>query len=249
MDAAKSYSDQGAHVRAGEIIKAHSENKEDIREIARGMIDRNGARSMLDLGCGYGWFEDGLERGFDVVVGVDALEENRLRFVRSAKKIAQEAAFITAVLPSLIDFPSHSFDLVVSVYSFYFFPDMLPEARRLLGDDGAFVAVTHSESMLEEGNRYFDFRNLKKIIENFSAENGEAKLRKHFNAVTAVDYPNALVFRSGEEKDLAEYIDFKREFIREDVDPDLVKETMLRELSREGLVRLNKNDRIFVART
>jgi DNA-binding GntR family transcriptional regulator len=28
-----------------------------------------------------------------------------------------------------------------------------------------------------------------------------------------------------------------------------VKETMLRELSREGLVRLNKNDRIFVART
>ena len=54
MDAAKSYSDQGAHVRAGEIIKAHSENKEDIREIARGMIDRNGARSMLDLGCGYG---------------------------------------------------------------------------------------------------------------------------------------------------------------------------------------------------
>ena len=102
--------------------------------------------------------------------------------------------------------------------------------------------------MLEEGKQFFDFKNLRTVIEKFSAENGEAILRKHFQHITSVDYRNSLIFHKGDEKDLALYIDFKREFIRKDADPDLVRETMLRELYKKGEFRLNKNDKIFLVK-
>ena len=102
--------------------------------------------------------------------------------------------------------------------------------------------------MLEEGKRFFDFRNLRTIIEEFSAENGEAILRKYFQHITSVDYHNSLIFHRGDERDLAFYIDFKREFIKKDADPDLVRETMLQELFRKGEFRLNKNDKIFLVK-
>jgi hypothetical protein len=102
--------------------------------------------------------------------------------------------------------------------------------------------------MLEEGERYFDFKDLRKVIENFSAENGKAILKKYFADITSIDYTNTLVFRGGEGKDLARYIDFKREFIKKDVDPDLVRAKMLQELLKNGEVRLNKNDRVFLVK-
>jgi hypothetical protein len=102
--------------------------------------------------------------------------------------------------------------------------------------------------MLEEGKRFFDFKNLRTVIEKFSAENGAAILSKYIKDIKAVEYNNSLIFYNGDEKDLALYIDFKREFIRKDVDPGLVRETMLQELFKNGELRLNKNDKIFLMR-
>ena len=49
----RSYSDTGFHRTIGEMIKKRSENKEDIRSIAVNMIDWDGIKDVLDLGCGY----------------------------------------------------------------------------------------------------------------------------------------------------------------------------------------------------
>jgi SAM-dependent methyltransferase len=244
----QSYSNQSLHAKIGELIKVHSENKTDIRSIAKRMVEWKSVQRIIDLGCGYGWFEDALEESFDLIVGVDFFIENSSPFARHAKKTAKDVIFETCLLPAAIDFPTGYFDLVVCAYSLYFFPDMLPEVKRILRNGGTFVIITHSESMLEEGKRFFDFKNLRTVIERFSAENGEAILRKHFQRITAVDYPNSLVFHRDDEKDLALYIDFKREFIKKDADPDLVRETMLRELMRNGEFRLNKNDKIFLVK-
>jgi SAM-dependent methyltransferase len=143
--------------------------------------------------------------------------------------------------------PSDLFDLIVSLYSLYFFPGAVGEIARLLKPGGLFVCLTHSASMLEEGQHYFDFRNLRKVIEHFSAENGEALLRQYFPGVRHIDYPNALVFRRGDEDSLATYIDFKKEFIEKDVDPGVVRDKMVSELRRKGELSFNKNDRIFLA--
>jgi SAM-dependent methyltransferase len=242
----QSYSNQPLHAKIGKLIKAYSENKTDIRSIAKRMIEWKNVQRIIDLGCGYGWFEDALEESLDLIVGVDFFTENGPPFVRRAKKTAKEVVFKTSLLPATIDFPTGYFDLAVCAYSLYFFPDMLPEVKRILRNGGTFVVITHSESMLEEGKRFFDFKNLRTVIEKFSAENGEAILKKHFQRIISVDYPNSLVFHRDDEKDLALYIDFKREFIKKDADPDLVRETMLRELMINGECRLNKNDKIFL---
>jgi hypothetical protein len=100
--------------------------------------------------------------------------------------------------------------------------------------------------MLEEGEEFFDFSNLRQIINNFSAENGEALLRKHFENVESIDYINSLVFHQEEKDNLAQYIDFKKEFISKDVSPVAVKAKMIDELETRGVMRFNKNDRIFL---
>ena len=248
VDIKKSYSNHSLHAEVGSIIRKYSENKTDIRDFAKSMFEGEKIRRVLDIGCGYGWFEDALEGSLDLIVGVDCLVENGPPFTQHARKTAKEVVFKVQTLPSKIDFPTDYFDLVICAYALYFFPEVLPEARRVLRSGGIFVAITHSESMLEEGKRFFHFKNLRTVIEKFSAENGAAILSKYFKDIKAVEYNNSLIFYNGDEKDLALYIDFKREFIRKDVDPGLVRETMLQELFKNGELRLNKNDKIFLMR-
>ena len=243
-----SYSDAGFHRTIGEMIKRHSENKDDIRSIVVKMIAWGGIKDVLDLGCGYGWFEEGLRGGFDIVSGIDCLAENETPFLKAARGISKTALFQKRLLPCPIDMPDGSFDLVVSAYSLYFFPEEIEEAKRVLRPSGIFLAITHSESMLQEGERFFDFTNLRQVIRNFSAENGEEALRAHFRNVQYIDYRNAIVFSRPEKKDLADYIDFKREYISRDADPERVLTTILNELKRKGTMRFNKDDRIFLAR-
>jgi len=86
------------------------------------------------------------------------------------------------------------------------------------------------------------------VIQRFSAETAEAQLKEHFTVTAFVDYTNTLVFGRHDGGDLSQYIEFKKEFISVDVDPELVKEKMLAELQRLGELRFNKNDRIFIVK-
>jgi SAM-dependent methyltransferase len=242
-----SYRDHDLHARVGAIIREHSRNRRDIRSVVRDAVPWPRVRSVLDLGCGYGWFEEVMPEGLDLIVGIDCLPENEAAFLAAARVRAREAAFRVMTLPAPTGLSTDGFDLSLSLYSLYFFPGAVGEIARVLKPGGFFVCLTHSASMLEEGQHYFDFRNLRKVIEQFSAENGEALLRRYFTTVTHIDYPNALVFREGDEDSLALYIDFKREFIEKDVDPRIVRDKMLSELRRKGELSFNKNDRIFVA--
>jgi len=247
-DIIKSYSDLSFHKKIGELIKKHSENTSDIREAVKGAIDWGNVHSILDLGCGYGWFEETLDGEFDLMIGIDYLDANEAEFLKIAGSIAKKAIFKKMHLPSPIEAQPDSFDLIVSAYSLYFFPETISEVKRVLHAKGTFLIITHSESMLEEGERFFHFKNLRKVIENFSAENGEGILRQYFKNITSIDYLNTLVFTKDDSEDLVKYIDFKREFISKDADPRLVSEKMLLELRTKRALRFNKNDRIFVVR-
>jgi SAM-dependent methyltransferase len=244
----KSYANLVSHREIGELIKEHSENKEDIRDIAKREIKENNIHTMLDLGCGYGWFEEVLAGELDLVFGIDCLDENKAGFLKAARRITKKAVFKKMRLPAPIKMPPDSFDLIVSAYSLYFFPGVIPEVKRLLCPEGVFLVITHSESMLKEGEDFFDFSNLREVIRHFSAENGEAILKKYFSRVTSIDYPNALRFTKNDGDHLAQYIDFKKEFISRDVKPEIVRDKMLEELKTKGIVKLNKNDRIFMVK-
>jgi SAM-dependent methyltransferase len=246
----RSYSDLTIHAEVGAIIQRHSENKKDIRRVVRDAIPwKDGIKDILDLGCGYGWFEEVMPSGLDTIGGIDCLGENESPFLKAARPKAREVFFFKMTLPGQTGLSTARFDLIVSLYSLYFFPGFLPEIARLLRPGGLFLALTHSAAMLEEGQHYFDFKNLRKVIEHFSAENGQCILSPFFKDIRYIDYPNALVFHRGDEEPLAKYIDFKKEFIEKDVDSRIVREKMIAELGRKGELKFNKNDRIFLART
>ncbi len=242
----KSYGDLAFHRTIGDLIRTYSENQEDIRDVAKGLVDWTEVQTMADLGCGYGWFEEALDASFDFILGVDWLGANEAGFLSVSRGLAKKARFLNLRLPSPIGMESSSFDLVVSAYSLYFFPDVLPEVERILRPGGTFLVITHSAGMLEEGEEFFDFSNLRQVINSFSAENGEAILRRYFTDIAMVDYRNALVFSTENGGDLARYIDFKKEFIIKDISPAVVKAKILFELETRGTMRFNKNDRIFV---
>jgi SAM-dependent methyltransferase len=244
----KSYSDVALHRKIGALLRNHSSNKQDIREVAKQGVDWHRVRSMLHLGCGYGWFEEALDPPLDLLIGIDLLPDNRNPFLANARRISARCRFEHVHLPSPLALPPDSFDLVASVYSLYFFPEMLPEIRRLLAPGGIFLCITHSEAMLEEAEQFFKFRQLRRLIERFSAENGEHQLKAYFSSITCVDYLNELVFYGEDSDDLAGYIAFKKEFVATDVDPQFLKEKLLRELHSQGVLRFNKNDRIFMAK-
>lgn len=244
----KSYSDQVFHKKIGIIIKNHSKNKEDIRDELKKLIDFKSYSRLLDLGCGYGWFVEKLPDHFDFIMGIDYNGENEDDFLKIAKQKARKAVFKKLSLPSYIDMPSSYFDIIVSAYSLYFFPDALAEIKRLTCPEGVFIAITHSKHMLEEGEKFFKFDNLRKVIESFSAENGYDLLKNYFKNVEFFDYPNELIFKEEDGHDLEQYIEFKKAFIEQDVDPDVVKKKMLMELKEKKVLTFNKNDRIFIAR-
>lgn len=244
----QSYADLPIHREIADIIRRHSENNEAVLDVVNRLLEKEEYNSILDLGCGYGWLEEGLKRTAQYVHGIDYHPENREAFCKNAGGIAETVTFDAIKLPAPLPFPDETFDLVVSIYSLYFFPDIVDEVKRVLKKDGIFLVITHSEAMLGESEQYFKFDNLRRIIESFSAENGKEKLRKHFGRVECVDYRNGLLFMAGSDRDLEKYIEFKREFIAKDVDPQEVKRKMFEELHQKGYVRLNKDDRIFVAR-
>ena len=122
-DIIKSYSDLSFHKKIGELIKKHSENTSDIREAVKGAIDWGNVHSILDLGCGYGWFEETLDGEFDLMIGIDYLDINEAEFLKIAGSIAKKAIFKKMRLPSPIGAQPDSFDLIVSAYSLYFFPE------------------------------------------------------------------------------------------------------------------------------
>ena len=239
------YGNLGFHQKIGEIIKKHSENRHSIKEIVHKAINFETVNSILDIGCGYGWFEDGLDGKFDLIVGIEYLEENREKFLSITEPIAKESVFLRMLLPCLIELPSERFDLIVAAYSLYFFPEIIPEVKRILGPDGIFVIITHSEMMLEEGERFFQFKNLRTLIKRFSSENGEEILRRYFGRVDCIDYFNRLIFNREHAGELEDYINFKKEFIAKDVLPEVVRKKLLHELKETGSLAFNKNDRIF----
>jgi len=243
----RSYADFDFHRTIGALIQKHSENNQDIRDVTNNAIEWSRVHTILDLGCGYGWYEERLQGPFDYIMGIDCHPANEEAFLSITRTLAKKTDFISTYLPCPINVPEGYFDLVVSAYSLYFFPDMLPEVKRILNPQGVFLVITHSEAMLEEGEMFFQFKNLKKVIQNFSAENGMALLQPWFPNTRAIDYYNSLVFRKDDKEDLERYIDFKREFIAKDADPETVKNTMMRELEQRGFLRFNKNDRIFLA--
>lgn len=252
------------------IIKSYSTNKSDIRDVALDKLKINNVKKVLELGCGYGFFIEklkGLLHDSAVIIGIDMVENNREPFLHSVASIQYKGEFITGNADIIKEMPKASFDMIITSYSLYFFPYLIPEISRILAHDGVFIAITHSKNTLQEviqlitscmkefGINKQDETVINKLFLAFSGEEGKSQLEKYFNRVEKLDFKNSMVFPTDHLDDLIFYIEKKKNLIYKEVldlmpkrldDVHRCVESRIIEYSnRHGSMILNKDDAVF----
>src|SRR5246500_3071458 len=130
-----------AEAGEGEKMENHHLN---ITEKTLRRMDRRPGERVLDLGCGSGWatrllarlVADGPE-GFGQVVGVDVSDE-MIRQARASSKDFENVMFVWGSATQ-IPWEENFFDKVLSVESFYYYPDQeraLAELFRVMAPKG-----------------------------------------------------------------------------------------------------------------
>lgn len=256
-----------------QIIKRHSSNNKDIRELAFNNINLSNTEKILDLGCGYGFFIETLKgrlhRNADIT-GIDLVNNNRYAYLETVASINYTGTFMDEDVSCIKQFPSESYDLILSSYSLYFFPRLINDVARLLKNNGLFIVITHSEKSLQEiililiqcynlhnvartlNNDYFA---IKKLFSEFSKENGRMLLLESFSLVEFIDYSNILNFTDKNIDDCFKYIFYKKDlFFKELLDATIVKTSMIYDcitnkikdqLHESHHIGITKDDAIF----
>ena len=210
------YAFPDTHAAVSAVIRARSTNPRDVRDVALAGLDLSACDRVLDLGCGFGFMGEAvagrIARGAEVV-GVDGCPANGPAFRARVEATGRQAGFHLLDLDRSLPFPDASFALVVSSYSLYFFPAILPEVARVLASGGLFVALTHHCDVLqgillglgeiEAAARLAD------LTGRFCAERGAAVLAPYFPEVESIPYPNTLRFGREYAGEALAYLDFK----------------------------------------
>lgn len=259
------------HVSVHKTIVSFSRARADIRAVALGGLDLSDVRTVLDLGCGFGFFSMGLSGLIPRsarVLGVDMLEENRDPYLHNTAEAGLATEFLCAPSQAIEEFEPQTYDLISASYSLYFFPELVPAIARILRPMGIFVTLTHSRESLREIIDLIpecyrrlgvtierDRIHIKRLLESFCAENGADLLAPHFGSVETIGWENSLEFPLDGMKHLYGYIINKKYLLLKelmDQKPQLEQNAvemlfaMAHRISVErGGFRLNKNDAIF----
>ena len=124
----------------------------------RAMLPDVAGKSVLDLGCGYGWHcRYFAENGASCVLGID-LSERMLAEARSREN-PPAVEYRRAAMEEL-DFPAGSFDLVFSSLAFHYVRDFAPLAvniARWLKCGGALVCSMEHPVFTSSGPQDWDY--------------------------------------------------------------------------------------------
>ncbi len=254
------FSDPETHSVSRDIIRRHSSNKSDVRATALEGIGLESVKAILDLGCGFGFMA---EKIVEItapgvrITGIDACPENEEAFLSVFQRAGREAEFLLYEISTSLPFDAERFDLVISSYSLYFFPGIIPDVARIMKKDGVFVVITHSRTSFTGLYEAMGIRRrdseIPRLLRAFSAENGEEKLSRSFREIERIDFPNTLSFNEKDFNDLMLYAGFKlplllRESERCDLLPDKYKKKLLFSLSDKKEILIDKNDAVFRCR-
>jgi ubiquinone/menaquinone biosynthesis C-methylase UbiE len=264
---ARIFSNAEKHRVISDIIQRHLIPVKDIRKIAFSKINLSGAENILDLGCGFGFSTEGL-KGFvnkgSNVTGIDIHSHYESYFLDSCETAGFKGIFRCADARTIKAEKPETFDLVISSFSLYFFPDMIELIARTIKKSGHLVAFTHAiphmieltsfvkNYLLSEGIGHFDVLPYEKLIGNFSDENGITLLSPWFRKVEKYKCKNTLVFKPHEFEDLLTYLTFKEPYFIPDNNHDTeplihaIAEEILRVMKREGEFKITKDDCIYI---
>lgn len=264
---AKVFRDAKKHREIAGIITKYLQNKDDIRDMALDGLDLSGSKSILDLGCGFGFFTEALKGRVNTdakITGIDRYPEYEWFYFQSCERAGLNADFRSNGIDHVRELDDNAYDLILCSYALYFFPEVIKDISRILKEDGVFVAITHASPHMPEFTSYV--RSILKkngliitidlpyetLINRFSDINGAEMLQANFNGVMSKDYKAKLSFGVDDHKDLVEYFNFKHSFfIPEIIDPDdelhhKVSSGIQEDLIKRKGLEITKNDVIFV---
>ena len=145
-------------------------------------------RRMLEVGCGMGQFASAVAERTDAEVVATDLSP-RMVELASARGLDARAADVEA-----LPFADAEFDCAAANWMLYHVPDVhraLGQLRRVLEEDGTLVATTIGAEHMAE---VWELVGFGVPLREFSRENGEQQLRRHFATVERQDVDATLVF-------------------------------------------------------
>ncbi len=266
----ETYGNVNLHEEIGTLIRSHSSNKSNIYQLALEHLTIESPIQILDLGCGFGSFSGSVSAiipSNSKITGIDMLCSNQQSFLNQFSQSGIDGAFICESANAIREMKNESYDIILSGFSLYFFPELLSEITRILKPNGRFVAITHSSLSLTElldDIRYAMDSSVKLsaqrleldlTLTKFNAENGHDILSPHFQSVEMTHYANQMVFNESTIEDCLKYVYFKLKTIslqsryHETFDHsdfrEKVKESIHNKIASSGHYTLNKNDAIF----
>jgi SAM-dependent methyltransferase len=161
----------------------------DPVEVAAAVARASGARSVLEVGCGTGAFAERLVADLPEATVIATDTSPRFVELTAARGVDARQADVQD-----LPFADSSFDLVAALWMLYHVPDLdrgLAEVRRVLRPGGRFVAVTNGDEHTADLRREAGGEPL---VTQFSSENGEEALRRHFGHVSREDLATRAVF-------------------------------------------------------
>jgi len=266
---AEVYGDIPSQLEVARIIRSHMTKKGDIRCIALKRLDLSSSREILDLGCGTGYFSEGLKgmvHSGATVTGIDVHAPYEDFFLNACERAGVRGNFDGGGIRMINGFEKGSFDLVLSSYSLYFFPEYIPQIAGLIRPEGFLVAITHAVPHMfeltsyikaileEEGIDYQHELPYESLIMNFSDENGTELLAPWFRKVKKYKCKSTLEFRDGEIISLLKYLKYKEAFFLPGNHYDhkkmiaVIAGRIEEEMKQNGRFRITKDDFIFVCK-
>ena len=263
------FADTLMHKTITEIIQVHSSNKIDVRDFALEGLPLKSSKTILDLGCGFGFFTRSLKgkiRPGAKILGIDRIPGYRPLFLDSCESVNLKGDFKGTGATSLFALPSDSVDLVICSYALYFFPDIIPEISRILKPSGLFICITHSNNHANECihlvREIFVVLNIpaptqlpyQELMNRFDNRNGFDLLSPWYADVIQKKYSSSLLFEEPDFNNLQLYFKFKKPYyIPNNLNLDTTNRILekaidkLKTVLQAGIIfRITKDDTIFI---
>ena len=246
-----------------DIINIHSKNKQDIRDIILNLVNIQSVNTILDLGCGTGFFTKALKGRVHPnahLTGIDYCVDNKIDFLKNCKTACFKGRFINSNLPELNSIINEKFDLILCSYALYFFPEIIPQISKMLKNNGIFIATTHTKQHLNEltllikrklkKNNIATEQNLpyERLLMKFSDNNGYQLLSPWFKKIEMIYYKNSLVFNQKEFPDFIRYFRHKSPFFIQNNKGlhDKIINCLEKDIKTMKSFETNKDDVIFI---
>lgn len=204
--------------------------------------------NVLELGCGSGelWKEraDRIPAGWNITL--TDLSEGMLDSARHNLTATKLGFKFEKVDAQSIPYQDRTFDTVIANHMLYHVPDRikaLTEIKRVLKDDGNFIATTVGENHMQEMYQWLKRVNLNSrsdmFVNPFALENGLEELRKIFSSVEKTQYIDRLEIT--EAQPIMDYI-------RSSIGAEELSEKELAIVQQELVAAIKMDGKIFITK-